>query len=207
LGGDDRNGVFLIKNLVNEGYRPHIVLTHDEEIGGAGANSFLNDFPTQDHIKLGIGIDRGFHGGEYDPTKDKLNQVVYYNNDSQDTKDFFTNHGFANSVGSTSDIKKIGDKYEIPYANVSAAYINEHTSKELTNVKDLNEVYGNLKNIMNENGNLNLTYKKKEYPKYTFIPSTSHEENDYDWENYQPANHPINTIKNIDINSNEEVND
>jgi hypothetical protein len=134
---------------------------------------------------------------------------VYYNNDSQDTKDFFTRHGFQNSTGSTSDIKKIGDKYQIPYANVSAAYINEHTSKELTNMNDLNMVYNNLKNIMNENDNLNLTYKKKEYETHYFYPTTTgkNEENDYDYEDYIPANHPANTIKNIDVDSNQEVND
>ena len=34
LGADDRAGVFAIISIINKGYRPHIILTTDEEIGG-----------------------------------------------------------------------------------------------------------------------------------------------------------------------------
>ena len=37
LGADDRAGVFAIVSIINKGYRPHIILTTDEEIGGIGA--------------------------------------------------------------------------------------------------------------------------------------------------------------------------
>jgi putative aminopeptidase FrvX len=153
----------MIKKIIEAGYKPYIVLTHNEETGGAGVKSFLEDYPTKiNNLKLAIGIDRGFHSKikQFDPIKDKLNQVVFYNNDSQDLKNFFFNHGFSQAIGTNSDIKKIGDSYQVPYANISAAYINEHRSYERTYIDDLECILNNLKNIMEENNNLNLTFKK-----------------------------------------------
>ena len=38
LGGDDRCGIFSIVSLLKAGYRPFLLFTEDEEIGGVGAS-------------------------------------------------------------------------------------------------------------------------------------------------------------------------
>ena len=37
MGADDRAGVFAIIKIISHGFRPHIIFTHDEELGGDGA--------------------------------------------------------------------------------------------------------------------------------------------------------------------------
>jgi putative aminopeptidase FrvX len=111
LGGDDRNGVYLIKKLIEDGFRPYVILTHDEETGGAGVRSFLNDFPkNKDDIKLGIAIDRGYKVNKDNPSKlpEKLNQVVFYEEKSTEVHSYFESKGFVEGEGTGTDIKKIG---------------------------------------------------------------------------------------------------
>ncbi|GHU49991.1 hypothetical protein FACS189459_3040 [Bacilli bacterium] len=111
LGADDRNGVYLIKKLIEDGFRPYVILTHDEETGGVGVRSFLNDFPkNSDNIILGIAIDRGFKEYRVNPKKlpPKLNQVVFYEELSPQVHSYFESKGFVKDYGTSTDIKKIG---------------------------------------------------------------------------------------------------
>jgi hypothetical protein len=111
LGGDDRNGVYLIKKIIEDGFKPYVILTHDEETNAAGVRSFLSDFPkNKDDIKLGIAIDRGYKVNKDDPVKlpERLNQVVFYEENSAEVHSYFESKGFVKSIGSNTDIKKIG---------------------------------------------------------------------------------------------------
>ena len=48
LGGytlDDRAGVYAIIQIIEAGYKPHVIFTTDEEIGALGAQKLIEDFP------------------------------------------------------------------------------------------------------------------------------------------------------------------
>lgn len=45
LGSDDRAGVYAIIQIIEAGYKPHVIFTTDEEIGAVGAQKLIEDFP------------------------------------------------------------------------------------------------------------------------------------------------------------------
>ena len=45
LGADDRAGVYAIIQIIEAGYKPHVIFTTDEEIGALGAQKLIEDFP------------------------------------------------------------------------------------------------------------------------------------------------------------------
>ena len=46
LGADDRAGIYAIMQLLEKGYRPSVLFTTDEEMGGIGAQMLTLDYPT-----------------------------------------------------------------------------------------------------------------------------------------------------------------
>lgn len=59
FGADDRNGVWTILKLLDKGYRPHIIFTHGEEVGGIGAESVIKIFPKMPYdAKYLVQLDR-----------------------------------------------------------------------------------------------------------------------------------------------------
>ena len=45
LGADDRAGIYAIIQIIEAGYKPHVIFTTDEEIGAVGAQKLIEDFP------------------------------------------------------------------------------------------------------------------------------------------------------------------
>lgn len=120
LGADDRAGIFAIMRLVEQGYRPSIILTTDEESGGGGATAVTIAYPQpKTPLNFLIEIDRM---GEM--------EAVYYNCDSESFEEYITSFGFVTNFGTFSDIYILGPAWQIPSVNVSAGYYNEHTPIE-----------------------------------------------------------------------------
>ena len=120
IGGDDRAGVYSIIKILQNGYRPSILLCCDEECGALGADNLVEDFPVPlASIKFIIELDRR---GKQD--------AVYYDCDNTDFEDFITNHGFKTAFGSFSDISIIAPAWHIAAVNLSVGYYNEHSASE-----------------------------------------------------------------------------
>lgn len=123
LGADDRAGVFAIIKLIRRGYRPHIILTTDEELGALGAKNFIKSYPKDRikelDIKYIIQLDRR-----------GTNDCVFYDCENSDFVQYVESFGFIENWGSFSDISIICPAWEVAGVNLSVGYEDEHSLVE-----------------------------------------------------------------------------
>lgn len=150
IGGDDRCGVYGILKIT-EKYKPYVLFTTDEEVGGTGATAFTQDVtPELVDVNFAIEIDRrGF------------NQAVFYKCGNEDFKKMILSYGFNEENGTFTDISIIAPKYNIAAVNLSAGYYNEHTCHEYININDLRHTIHMIECILKSNV-VNNYYEFKE---------------------------------------------
>lgn len=151
LGADDRAGVYGMIEILKQGYRPTLILTTDEEIGGLGASKLVGDYPEMPtELNYLIELDR--RGS---------NDCVFYDGDNLEFEKYIENFGFKSDWGSFSDIAVLCPVWGIAGTNLSIGYYNEHTKAEYLNLDDmfntLDRVCGILENV-------------KEDDKFIYIP-------------------------------------
>lgn len=156
LGGqalDDRLGVFIIIRLLQLGYRPSIIFTTGEEVGCVGAMQLIRDIPKcpDRNLKFFIEVDR-----------QGVDEVVYYQNSNQAFKNFIESFGFVEHIGTISDISVLMSGWKIGGCNVSAGYINEHTSIETGSWSGVQRIIARLRDILDYDLNL-LAQKRFKY--------------------------------------------
>lgn len=117
LGGDDRCGVYAIMKLL-EKYRPFILFTENEEIGGEGAYQAVELLDKPD-VKYIVEFDRN-----------GVNDCVFYNCGNKKFKKYIEKFGFITEIGSFSDISILGPEWDIATVNLSCGYFDEHTKNE-----------------------------------------------------------------------------
>jgi di/tripeptidase len=117
LGGDDRCGVYAIMKLL-EKYRPFILFTGNEEIGGEGAYQAVELLDKPD-VKYIVEFDRN-----------GVNDCVFYNCGNKKFKKYIEKFGFITEIGSFSDISILGPEWDIATVNLSCGYFDEHTKNE-----------------------------------------------------------------------------
>lgn len=137
IGGDDRCGVYAILEIVRQ-YKPFVLFTTDEEIGGVGADKFVNAIEALP-VNFIIEIDRRGCG-----------QAVFYDCGNVKFQKYITSYGFNKCYGTFSDISIISPMYDIASVNLSAGYYNEHTSTEYIDLNDLHYTINGVKNILSE---------------------------------------------------------
>lgn len=151
LGADDRAGVYAIIQIIESGYRPHIILCQDEEIGGRGAEEVIKSFPyiPFKNLKCLIELDR----------KGK-NDCVFYDCANNEFIDYIEKFGFKEATGSFSDISILAPEWEVAAVNLSIGYDNEHTLSEILYSDYLLATIKKVKEILK---------KEKEMPNYSYI--------------------------------------
>lgn len=124
LGADDRAGVFAIIKLIRKGLRPHIILTTDEEVGGIGARTLVNNIhqPFAD-MKYIIQLDRR-----------GTNDCVFYDCENIIFTEYVESFGFSEAYGTFSDISIICPKWKIAGVNLSVGYMDEHSFSETLHI-------------------------------------------------------------------------
>ena len=128
LGGDDRCGVYIILMLLENGYRPQVLFTEDEEIGCIGASQFIiNDEQFPEKIDYCIQIDRGIKNQMGTPI---TNNYVDYNVSNEQLNGYIESLGFVKMTGTSSDVRHIAPYLKIPGVNVCAGYQYEHCADE-----------------------------------------------------------------------------
>lgn len=139
LGADDRAGVYAITEIVQEGYRPSVILTTAEESGCLGALYLAEEHPECPikNLKALIQLDR-----------QGKNDSVYYECDNKRFKKFINSYGFNTAQGSFSDISVLGPAYQIAAVNLSVGYLDEHNPIETLNIKWLSETIEKVKRII-----------------------------------------------------------
>ena len=127
LGADDRAGIFGIFKIIEEGYRPHVLLTTDEEIGGIGAQAaVMYMLELLFDTKYIVQLDRQ---GSYD--------CVFYSCANPDFKQFVEKYGFITQAGSFSDISILCPAWGLAGVNLSIGYRNEHREIETLHTYDM----------------------------------------------------------------------
>lgn len=139
LGADDRAGVFAILDLVEAGFRPHIIFTEDEEIGCIGASELIEVYKycPFDDLKFIIQLDRR---GE--------NDSVYYRCKNDSFERMINLFGFQTAQGSFSDISVIAPTWRVAAVNLSVGYYNEHTKHEFLDISELEATIKKVKSIL-----------------------------------------------------------
>lgn len=152
LGADDRAGVYAIIQIIEAGYRPHIILCKDEEIGGKGADAVIQLFPQCpfENLKCLIELDRS-----------GKNDCVFYDCDNEDFVKYIEKFGFKEDIGSFSDISILAPQWEVAAVNLSIGYFYEHTLAEFLHLGYLTNTIRKVKKILN---------KEKEMLNYSYIP-------------------------------------
>ena len=134
LGADDKNGIWVILNLLQAGVPVNFLFCHGEEVGCVGSSQVVADEDLGKLIEscsFGIIIDRRNPG-----------DIIGYENkycmcldDKIQTYAEQNGYAFSCARGSCSDADKVSQLLEC--VNLSCGYYDAHTSTEYTNLNEL----------------------------------------------------------------------
>ena len=164
-GFDDRAGVYIILTLIEMGYRPHIIFTHGEEIGGIGSRDLITRFPQCPfkECKALIQLDRA-----------NKNDMVFYDCNNSSFEKYIGKFGFKFAWGSFSDISVIAPAWEIAAVNLSVGYLNEHTTSELLYTDQCDNTLKKVEQILNKSDTMpSFTYIPYKYQNFKMYPCES----------------------------------
>uniref|UniRef100_A0A6H1ZE29 Putative peptidase n=1 Tax=viral metagenome TaxID=1070528 RepID=A0A6H1ZE29_9ZZZZ len=141
LGADDKNGVWILLNLLKKHKNISFIFSVAEEAGCRISEVLTHEDNKEiiKKIKYGLVFDRRGSGdiiGTYNN---------YCNNDLEDDlEDLGKNLGFTAAMGSFSDCDYISQV--IPCVNISCGYYKAHTQHEFTSISELKSslMFGNL---------------------------------------------------------------
>lgn len=156
IGADDRAGVYAIITLLTDGYRPTVIFTTREEVGGLGAEAFIDIFPTP-KVPVNFLIELDRHGEE---------DMVFYDCDNPDFNKFIGEYGFVEDWGSFSDITVIAPEWEIAAVNLSIGYEDEHTKAERLYYRAMLDTIAKVRRILDD--------ASISCPSFKYIPSVSY---------------------------------
>lgn len=153
LGADDRAGATLILNILEQGLRPHIILTTGEEKGCIGASQLVQDYPEPPfNIRFMIELDRS-----------GSNDAVFYDCMNHSFIDYITTFGFEFDEGSFTDIVVLGEEWNVAAVNLSVGYYYEHSKSEYWDLAEAEVTLDRVIEILNDTSNTNS---------YIFVPIT-----------------------------------
>lgn len=119
IGGDDRNGVAMIFEVIKR-YNCSVLLCEDEEIGCIGAGKFA-DSKLVNELEFNYII-------EFD--RANANDAVFYSCANDEFEDFITKEFYKTNYGSCSDICEIAPALGCAAVNLSCGYYMQHTKTE-----------------------------------------------------------------------------
>lgn len=175
IGGDDRCGVYIILSLLQKlPFKPYVVFTMEEEIGGYGATSFAGYIEdNKPNLKYIVEFDRK-------GSKD----CVFYNCDNKDFIKYVEKFGFKTAWGTFTDISIIAPKLGAAAVNLSCGYYNPHLLHEYVSLKDVKNIInmsykmlthecGEFKYIAKANQVANTYYRYSKPISVSFLPANT----------------------------------
>ena len=157
IGGDDRAGVIGIIELIKRGYRPHILFTDGEEVGGIGAEEASKALRKESkEVRFLIELDR----------KGSTDACFYDCNNKKFIK-YIEGYGFEKKYGVFTDISILMPAWNIAGVNLSIGYYNAHLSSEFIKLDELfetvNKVEEIFKNVPEKRFQYNGLPKRRSY--------------------------------------------
>jgi hypothetical protein len=128
IGGDDRCGVYMIFEVLKK-FNCSVLFTEDEEIGGVGAEKFLN-------TKLARTLDFNYII-EFD--RQGKNDAVFYECDNPEFEEFITEEFYKTAYGTFSDISYLAPFLGCAAVNLSCGYYKAHTTNEYVVLKEMED--------------------------------------------------------------------
>ena len=160
IGADDRAGIYGMIEILRQGYKPTLILTTDEEIGGIGASALAADKHILPTMKFLVELDRR-----------GVDDCVFYECDNPSFEEKIESYGFKTNFGSFSDISILCPALGIAGVNLSIGYEDEHTRYERLYVDNMFNTVEKVCDIL-QDGKEGLleTYRyiKKEYSGYNY---------------------------------------
>ena len=139
LGADDKNGVWIILKMLEDGYNFDWSISESEEIGCVGIHNIEEELANS-AAKICLVLDRK---GGYD-ILNKGSGTNYCQALAHNLKNFLGG-GYAVTSGTISDTQVLS-KY-IESVNMSVAYHNPHTSTEYTDYNRLVQIKEDIKKV------------------------------------------------------------
>lgn len=176
IGGDDRCGIYMILNIVNE-LKCHVLFTEDEEIGCIGANKFTK-ISQYKNLPVNYIV-------EFDRKGD--NDAVFYECDNEEFTEFVTEDGFfKENWGSCSDISYVAPYMGVAAVNLSCGYHEAHTLKEYVVLDEMEKVIVEAKKMIAKEVEKPFEYIEMQYVSNYKYGSSSRGYYDYydDWDYY-----------------------
>ena len=140
LGADDRNGCYLMHNLMLSRPQDFIFAVFDlEELGCKGSKSF-NMYPIQGLVSVLIGLDRK-----------GSNEFALYGYESEELLSVLdTFPGYHTDFGSITDVMVLAEESNICCFNLSVGYYKQHFEREFTIIRDVERAEKFLNNLPTE---------------------------------------------------------
>ena len=159
LGADDRAGVYSIIQILRAGFRPHVILTTDEEKGCLGAGELAKLPCPFEKLQYVIELDRR-----------GTNDCVFYDCENPQFVDYVEQFGFTEAYGSFSDICEICPEWGVAGVNLSVGYQDEHSYQELLYVGPMLATIEKVKRMLSED----------DIPFFKYVPSPY----SWNWKNW-----------------------
>ena len=174
IGGDDRCGVWALLEVYKHAKtKPYLLFTCDEEVGGVGADKFVdylnNNLDLIDELgslKFFIEIDR----------KGK-DDAVYYECANDDFEKYITGHGYKTDWGSFSDISVIAPELGVAAVNLSSGYYNAHTQFEYIVFSELQDTINKVVDMVNES-------VCEDIPHFEYVDAWGKVDSKYNYDDY-----------------------
>jgi len=137
---DDRLGIYMILRIIQSEYKPSIIFTNGEELGGFGAEQLIKDYLSCPFdINFIIELDR----------KGK-NDSVYYTCNNKNFQNYINSFGFKTAIGTFTDCLIIGEAWNIAAVNLSCGYELEHSIYEYAHLNWTEKNIQKVKKILDD---------------------------------------------------------
>lgn len=145
LGGDDKNGIWIILKMLEAGHIVNFIISEGEERGCIGIHALESEKVLDKIIELDtycMVLDRK---GDTDILRSGSG-TTFCSTLAQSLCNFLGNHKWEVGTGSLSDTCTICDYCES--VNMSVAYFNPHTATEYTDWSSLQEIRNDVKDVI-----------------------------------------------------------
>ena len=158
IGGDDRCGVYMILEIIRK-YNCSVLFTEDEEIGGVGADKFI-EHPIAKTVECNYIIELDRRG---------KTDAVFYDCDNPDFTKFVCQEYFKEEYGSFSDISVIAPALGVAAVNLSSGYYSAHTVLEYVVVPEVDQIIIETQKLLERSPASKFKYiEAKRYARYAY---------------------------------------
>ncbi len=178
LGADDKNGVWILLQLLNKFPNISFIFSTCEECGFE-IDSLLKK--KEDELKetpYGLVFDRRHGGDIIGWTNDYCNKDF-----EDDVHELGKEFGYSPTRGSISDCDQLS-RFGVPCVNLSCGYYNPHSEDEFTALVELENALNFADKILSTLTKKYSRVETKWRSRYTYTPSSSYRSGAYDYSDY-----------------------